>query len=38
MILTLTFVDLFDTTGTLVGLAGKAGYLDEQGRLRYLFA
>ena len=38
VILTLTFVDLFDTTGTLVGLAGKAGYLDEQGRLRYLFA
>ena len=33
VILTLTFVDLFDTTGTLVGLAGKAGYLDEQGRL-----
>lgn len=33
VILTLTFVDLFDTTGTLVGLAQKVGYLDEQGRL-----
>ncbi|MDP6015501.1 MAG: NCS2 family permease, partial [Candidatus Latescibacteria bacterium] len=25
--------DLFDTTGTLVGLASKAGYLDDEGRL-----
>lgn len=27
------FVDLFDTTGTLVGLAQRAGMLDAQGRL-----
>jgi len=27
------FVDLFDTAGTLVGLAHRAGMLDEQGRL-----
>lgn len=33
VVLTFVFVDLFDTTGTLVGLAGKAGYLDEEGRL-----
>ena len=33
VILTFTFVDLFDTAGTLVGLAGKAGYLDESGGL-----
>ncbi|KKM10407.1 guanine permease [Clostridiales bacterium PH28_bin88] len=28
-----TFVDLFDTIGTLTGVATKAGMLDEQGRL-----
>ena len=33
VILTFTFVDLFDTTGTLVGVAGKAGMLDERGSL-----
>jgi len=33
VIFTFTFVDLFDTTGTLVGVAGKAGMLDEEGRL-----
>ena len=33
VVLTFTFVDLFDTTGTLVGLASKAGYLDDAGRL-----
>jgi AGZA family xanthine/uracil permease-like MFS transporter len=33
VILTFAFVDLFDTTGTLVGLASKAGYLDNDGRL-----
>ncbi len=27
------FVDIFDTAGTLVGLAHRAGLLDEQGRL-----
>ncbi|MDP7363613.1 MAG: NCS2 family permease [Candidatus Latescibacteria bacterium] len=33
VILTFAFVDLFDTAGTLVGVAGKAGLLDEQGHL-----
>ena len=33
VILTFTFVDLFDTTGTLVGVASKTGLLDESGRL-----
>jgi len=33
VVLTFTFVDLFDTTGSLVGLASKAGYLDDAGRL-----
>lgn len=32
-ILTFTFIDLFDTAGTLVGLASKANYLDAEGRL-----
>lgn len=27
------FVDLFDTVGTLIGVANKAGYLDEEGNL-----
>lgn len=27
------FVDLFDTLGTLIGVAAKANYLDEKGRL-----
>jgi AGZA family xanthine/uracil permease-like MFS transporter len=27
------FVDLFDTAGTLIGIAHRAGFLDEQGRL-----
>ncbi len=27
------FVDLFDTMGTLVGVSGRAGFLDERGRL-----
>ncbi len=30
------FVDLFDTTGTLVGVAHRAGLLDKQGRLTRL--
>ncbi|MTI83049.1 MAG: NCS2 family permease [Firmicutes bacterium] len=31
-IFTFTFVELFDTFGTLVGTAGKAGLLDEKGQ------
>jgi len=31
VILTFTFVELFDTFGTLVGTAGRAGLLDEKG-------
>lgn len=31
VVLTFTFVELFDTFGTLVGTAGKAGLLDEKG-------
>jgi AGZA family xanthine/uracil permease-like MFS transporter len=33
IIFTFTFVDLFDTVGTLVGVASKAGMLDEKGHL-----
>jgi len=33
VIFTFTFVDLFDTVGTLVGVSSKAGMLDEEGRL-----
>ena len=33
VIVTFTFVDLFDTVGTLVGVSGKAGLLDAEGRL-----
>ena len=33
VVFTFTFVDLFDTVGTLVGVAGKTGMLDAQGRL-----
>lgn len=33
VILTLLLVDVFDTAGTLVGVANRAGMLDEQGRL-----
>ena len=32
-VFTFTFVDLFDTVGTLVGVSSKADMLDEQGRL-----
>jgi len=32
-IFTFTFVDLFDTVGTLIGVSSKAGMLDEEGRL-----
>ncbi|MDP7205901.1 MAG: NCS2 family permease, partial [Pirellulaceae bacterium] len=33
VIFTFTFVDLFDTAGTLAGLSSKSGMLDQQGRL-----
>lgn len=33
VILTLLLVDVFDTAGTLVGVASRAGMLDERGRL-----
>lgn len=33
IIFAFTFVDLFDTIGTLVGVSSKAGMLDEKGRL-----
>lgn len=33
IVFTFLFVDLFDTAGTLVGLAHRAGMLDEKGRL-----
>lgn len=33
VIFTFLFVDLFDTAGTLVGLASKTGMLDQQGHL-----
>lgn len=42
IIFAFTFVDLFDTIGTLVGVSSKAGLLDQEGRLprasRALFA
>ncbi len=33
VILTMLLVDVFDTAGTLVGVANRAGLVDEQGRL-----
>jgi len=33
VVFTFLFVDLFDTAGTLMGVAHRAGLLDEQGRL-----
>jgi AGZA family xanthine/uracil permease-like MFS transporter len=33
IVFTFLFVDLFDTAGTLIGVAHRAGLLDEQGRL-----
>jgi len=33
IVFTFLFVDLFDTAGTLIGLAHRAGMLDDQGRL-----
>ncbi|WP_324649754.1 NCS2 family permease [Georgenia sp. H159] len=41
VVFTFFFVDFFDTTGTLTGLAQKAGYLDERGdmpRAKTVFA
>lgn len=33
VLLTFLFIDLFDTVGTLIGVATKADFLDEEGRL-----
>jgi AGZA family xanthine/uracil permease-like MFS transporter len=33
VLITLVMVDMFDTIGTLIGAADKAGYLDEHGNL-----
>ena len=33
LILTLLFVDFFDTAGTVVGLSVKAGFIDEEGKI-----
>ena len=33
VIITLLFVDLFDTAGTLIGVSYRAGFLDDQGKL-----
>jgi adenine/guanine/hypoxanthine permease len=33
VIVTLLFVDLFDTAGTLIGVSYRAGFLDDQGKL-----
>ncbi len=33
VLITLVLVDMFDTIGTLIGAANKAGYLDENGNL-----
>ncbi|MDE2888159.1 MAG: NCS2 family permease [Gemmatimonadota bacterium] len=33
VVLVLLFVDMFDTMGTLVGVSGRAGFLDGRGRL-----
>ncbi len=33
VVLTMLFVDLFDTTGTLIAVANQAGFLDAEGRL-----
>lgn len=34
IIITMLFIDIFDSVGTLVGLASKAGYLDEKGNVK----
>lgn len=33
VIITMLFIDIFDSVGTLIGLASKAGYLDEKGNV-----
>ena len=33
VIITLLFVDLFDTAGTLIGVSYRAGFLDDEGKL-----
>lgn len=33
-ILSMLFIDVFDSIGTLIGLASKAGYLDEKGNVK----
>jgi AGZA family xanthine/uracil permease-like MFS transporter len=33
VIITMLFIDIFDSIGTLIGLASKAGYLDEKGNV-----
>jgi AGZA family xanthine/uracil permease-like MFS transporter len=33
-IVSMLFIDVFDSIGTLIGLASKAGYLDEQGNVK----
>jgi len=33
VIITMLFIDIFDSVGTLIGLASKAGYLDEEGNV-----
>ena len=33
VIMTMLFIDIFDSIGTLIGLASKAGYLDEKGNV-----
>lgn len=33
VIITMLFIDIFDSVGTLIGLATKAGYLDEKGNV-----
>jgi AGZA family xanthine/uracil permease-like MFS transporter len=34
VIITMLFIDIFDSVGTLIGLAAKAGYLDEKGNVK----
>jgi AGZA family xanthine/uracil permease-like MFS transporter len=34
VILTMLFIDIFDSVGTLIGLATKAGFLDEKGNVK----
>jgi AGZA family xanthine/uracil permease-like MFS transporter len=34
VIITMLFIDIFDSVGTLIGLASKAGYLDEKGNVQ----